>query len=182
LIGLVVGVAVTGYSYALEGLIKLLWVLLPRALSDSGLFANFPLYNLNWIIPLVWGGLCAGILLMLLKRFGYGTGSIILAIRGVHDDGTIPFANFVPMLFGEKEGEQKKHDLMFLLLAVSLITITAGGSAGPEASVIVMGGALMQALNRLLQQPLRERRIVSFFLFCFVFFLLMISSSWPCVE
>lgn len=114
-----VGTAVTGYSYALEGLIHVMWVLLPDAL-DPVFGPSFPKYNMNWLIPLVWGGFFAGLLLMILKRFGFVTGSIISAIRGVHDQGLIPFRNLLPMLF------------------VSLITITAGGSAGPEASVMVM--------------------------------------------
>jgi hypothetical protein len=78
-----------------------------------------------------------------------------------------------------------------------LITITAGGSAGPEASVMVMGAALMHLLNRLLAQPLRERRIITlcgmsaalsaffgekkslFFVFCvFISFVLERNASY----
>lgn len=134
---------VTGYSYALEGLIHVIWVLMPEALDKTGAFEVVRLYNLNWIIPLVWGGCVAGVMLLVFHRYNLSTGSIISAIRGVHDDGAIPLSNVLPMLF------------------VSLVTITAGGSAGPEASVIVMGGALMEALNRFLRQPLRERRILT---------------------
>jgi H+/Cl- antiporter ClcA len=48
------------------------------------------------------------------------------------------------------------------MLLVSLVTITAGVSAGPEASVVILGGGLVQLLDRfLLHQPLRERRILS---------------------
>jgi hypothetical protein len=86
LIGLVVGVAVTGYSYALEGLVTLIWKILPDTLEPF-CGPRFPVYNMNWILPLVWGGLVAGAVLSVFNRYSLKTGSIISVIRGVHDEG-----------------------------------------------------------------------------------------------
>ncbi len=48
------------------------------------------------------------------------------------------------------------------MLIISLVTITAGGSAGPEAAVIVLGAAASSLIGQtLLEQPLRERRILT---------------------
>ena len=144
LLGAALGVFVTGYSYAIEGLLILLWRTLPNGLEQAGIVGEaFPLFHLNWLIPLIYGGLLAGVLLWLMKRRRLTTGSIVSAIRGVHKDGLVSSRSFLPMLF------------------VSLITITAGGSAGPEASVIIMGGGVSQLLNLLLKQPMRERRILT---------------------
>ena len=145
LIGMVLGVLVTGYSYAIEGMLILLWRIIPNALIRAGLFNDkFGPWNMNWITPLVWGGAGAGLMLWLLARYKLQTGTIVTAMRGIHTRGLIPFRQFFPMLF------------------VSLVTITAGGSAGPEASVIIMGGGLVELLNRLLLgQQLRERRILT---------------------
>lgn len=145
LIGAVVGTAITGYQYALQALVDAVWHKLVDAIVRTGVFGpQFPLYNINWMIPVTLGGLVGGVMLSVCRRLSLQTGTIVHAIQGVHDPGHIDIKLLLPMLL------------------VSLVTITAGGSAGPEAAVIVMGGALMSLLGHtFLQQPMRERRIIT---------------------
>jgi H+/Cl- antiporter ClcA len=99
---------------------------------------------MNWFVPLVYGGGVGGVLLMLSKRYNYECGTVVECIRGVHLPGSIPFRHFVPMFF------------------ISLVTITAGGSCGPEAAVLVLGASATSLLSdKLLRQPMRQRRILT---------------------
>lgn len=140
LIGAIFGVVITGYSYALELLIELIWHKGGGAVKASGLNP----YMMNWFVPLVYGGVLGGSLLMVAKKYGYECGTIVHCIQGVHLPGSVPLKYFLPMFF------------------ISLVTITAGGSCGPEAAVLVLGASATSILSdRLLRQPMRQRRILT---------------------
>lgn len=130
-----------GYQYALKGTLRLVWNMLGNALVNAGLV---PAWLLNFMFPVVFGGFIAGSLLHLAALYDWKTGSMVSAVRAIHDPGVLPLKHFLPML------------------CISIITISAGGSAGPEASVVIMGASLCQIIaERLLAQPLRERRIIT---------------------
>ncbi len=55
LIGAVLGVAIVGYQFALQGIIELLWRRMADAWEMTGLS---PIWIVNFIIPVVFGGAC----------------------------------------------------------------------------------------------------------------------------
>ena len=122
-----------------QGLLEVVWKIIPNAIPLPNDF-----YWYNWIVPVVLGGLLGGVMLGLAKKLKFECGGVVAAIKAIHDPGILPFKHFIPMLM------------------ISLVTITAGGSAGPEAAVVVMGGSVIHLLDHyLLRQPLRERRILT---------------------
>ena len=103
-----------------------------------------PAWLVNFIVPVVFGGVGAGAMLHWAAKWDWKTGSMLAALRAVHEPGMLPVKHFLPML------------------CISIVTITSGGSAGPEAAVVILGASLCQLVGeRLLEQHLRERRIIT---------------------
>lgn len=148
-IGAVFGVIITGYAYALEFLIYLIWNLGGRAVRRAGLlycFCRFvdcvflqvqssglnP-YMMNWFVPLVYGGGLGGVMLMIAKRFGWECGSMVKIISGVHLPGSVPFKYFFPMFVISLVRRRRRRRRSFIFL----IPISPPAPAHPRLPLLV---------------------------------------------
>jgi len=144
ILGIFGGIVSAGYKLLLEFLLGVVWNDIPNALTKAGMFGSkFRTYNYNWIAALVLGT-CTGLLIKMWKYTPFkGTSTIPEVISNVHGPGVIPLKHVVPML------------------VVSLISIISGGSAGPEAAVIIIVGAMGSWIGICWLQPRRTRRIMT---------------------
>ena len=137
-IGTIGGLVATAYYFVLENCLELVW--------ETGkefwlpLFpAWLPAWNYTWIIASI-GGLLVGIALYLLGL----PGEMAMVIDKVHDPGRL---------------EPKQTPAM---LIISLLSITAGGSLGPEAPLVQVNGSLGSWLGDRLHLSIKSIRILTF--------------------
>ncbi len=138
LIGIAGGLVATAYYYTLEACLHLVWHTLPDALLPS-FPAPFPTWNYVWIATTI-GGLCVGLTL----HFMGLPGEVAMVVDKVHDPGRI---------------EIKQTPAM---IVASLFSITAGGSAGPEAPLVQILGSFGGWLSQKLRLTLVNTRVLTF--------------------
>ena len=126
LIGIMGGFVATAYYYVLEGFLHLVWHTLPNALTSY--MPNFPRWGYVLAATTI-GGLCVGTTLRLMGL----PGEVAMVVDKVHDPGRIEIRQTPAMI------------------VASLFSITAGGSAGPEAPLVQIigsfGGWIGQKFN-----------------------------------
>ncbi len=116
-IGIAGGLVATAYYYVLEGSLHLFWHTLPDFVSPY-LPPGIPTWNYVWIATTI-GGLLVGLTL----RFMGLPGEVAFVVDKVHDPGRIELRQTPAMI------------------VASLVSITAGGSAGPEAPLVQINGS-----------------------------------------
>ena len=116
-IGIAGGLVATAYYYVLEGSLHLFWHTLPDFLSPY-LPPGIPSWNYVWIATTI-GGLLVGLTL----HFMGLPGEVSFVVDKVHDPGRIELRQTPAMI------------------VASLVSITAGGSAGPEAPLVQINGS-----------------------------------------
>lgn len=126
-IGITGGFVATAYYYGLEGCLHFVWHTLPEWITPSLPFGLAPA-NYVWIVTTI-GGFCVGLVL----HFMGLPGEVSMVVDKVHDPGQIEVRQTPAMI------------------VASLFSITAGGSAGPEAPLVQIiasfGGWLGDKLN-----------------------------------
>jgi H+/Cl- antiporter ClcA len=137
-IGVAGGLVATGYYYLLEGSMHLVWQTLPQWFSTQ-FESEFLAHNYVWIAAMI-GGLLVGLAL----RFLGLPGEVAFVVDKVHDPGRI---------------EMKQSPAM---VVASLFSITAGGSAGPEAPLVQVNGSIGSWLGGTLKLSMATTRILTF--------------------
>lgn len=138
LVGIIGGVVATAYYFVLESCLELVWDVVK--FNFIGFFPSaFPSWNYIWIVTTI-GGLCVGLCLYFLGQ----PGEMAIVIDKVHDAGRL---------------EPKQT---FGMIVTSLVSITAGGSLGPEAPLVQVNGSLGSWIADKLNLRLKEMRILTF--------------------
>lgn len=138
LIGIAGGLVATAYYYVLEGCLHLVWLTLPDILTP--LFpSGFPAWNYVWIASTI-GGLLVGLTL----HFMGLPGEVSMVVDKVHDPGRIELSQTPAMI------------------VASLLSITAGGSAGPEAPLVQIIGSFGGWLGDKLKLTWVNTRVLTF--------------------
>ncbi|MEM9541195.1 MAG: chloride channel protein [Cyanobacteria bacterium P01_E01_bin.42] len=138
IVGIAGGLVATAYYFVLEEFLSFVW-------ETGKIFALpffptwLPPWNYTWIIATL-GGLGVGLCLHL---FGL-PGEMAIVIDRVHDAGRL---------------EPKQTPSMII---TSLVSITAGGSLGPEAPLVQVNGSLGSWLAEKLKLTVKEMRILTF--------------------
>ncbi|MGB3532970.1 MAG: chloride channel protein [Microcoleaceae cyanobacterium] len=138
IVGTIGGVVATTYYFVLEELMKLVW-----ETGKSYWLPLFPTWLPDWNYTLIVasiGGLCVGLCLYF---FGL-PGEMAAVIDKVHDAGRLN-----P---GQTPG----------MLSTSLVSITAGGSLGPEAPLVQVNGSLGSWLAEKLNLSVKNTRVLTF--------------------
>ena len=140
-IGIVGGLVATVYYYLLENLTHIVWHTFPEMLQFSGDFlaSSFLTHNYVWIATTI-GGLLVGLSLYLMGL----PGEVAFVVDRVHDPGSI---------------DMKQTPAMII---ASLLSIAAGGSAGPEAPLVQVNGSVGGWLGSKLKLSLPTVRILTF--------------------
>ena len=138
IIGLLGGFVATTYYFVLEKLLHFVWHTGPEFL-DPFFPSWLPSWNYVWIVTTI-GGFFVGLSLYFLGL----PGEMAAVIEKVHDPGCM---------------ETRQTPGMII---TSLISITAGGSAGPEAPLVQINGSLGSWLGTKLNLALRSVRILTF--------------------
>lgn len=138
LIGIAGGLVATAYYYVLEACLHLTWQTLPDILTPY-FPANFPVWNYVWMATTI-GGFCVGLTLHYMGL----PGEVAMVVDKVHDPGRI---------------EVKQTPAM---IVASLFSITAGGSAGPEAPLVQILGSFGGWLGGKLRLTLVNTRVLTF--------------------
>lgn len=137
-VGIAGGVVATIYYFVLESLLGLVWETGREAMVP--LFpAWLPPWHFTWIVATV-GGLGVGLCLYFLGL----PGEMAIVIDQVHDAGRL-------------DPEQTPG-----MVATSLVSITAGGSLGPEAPLVQINGSLGSWLAGKLNVTIESTRILTF--------------------
>lgn len=137
-IGIAGGLVATAYYYLIETSLHLVWHTIPESLEPF-FSASFPAWNYVWIATTI-GGLLVGLTLYFMGL----PGEVSLVVDKVHDPGKIDIKQTPAMV------------------VASLFSITAGGSAGPEAPLVQVNGSLGGWLAQKLTLSLRTTRIFTF--------------------
>ncbi len=140
-IGIIGGLVATAYYYLLENLTHIVWHTFPEMLQFSGNFltSSFITHNYVWIATTI-GGLLVGLSLYLMGL----PGEVAFVVDRVHDPGSI---------------DMKQTPAM---IVASLLSIAAGGSAGPEAPLVQVNGSIGGWLGSKLKLSLPTVRILTF--------------------
>ena len=137
-VGIIGGLVATAYYFVLEKCLHWVW-----EIGRTSIVAFFPQWlapwNYTWIVATI-GGLGVG---LCLHFFGQ-PGEMAIVIDKVHDPGRLE-PNQTPSM-----------------IATSLVSITAGGSLGPEAPLVQINGSLGSWLADKLKLKLEEMRILTF--------------------
>ncbi|MDY6936554.1 MAG: chloride channel protein [Cyanobacteriota bacterium] len=138
IIGIIGGLVATIYYFVLEKLLHFVWHTGPDFLEPF--FPSWlPSWNYVWIVTTI-GGFLVGLSLYFLGL----PGEMAAVIEKVHDPGSMDTRQTPGMI------------------VTSLISITAGGSAGPEAPLVQINGSLGSWLGSKLNLGLRSVRILTF--------------------
>lgn len=137
-IGIAGGLVATAYYYLLEASLHVVWHTLPDFLAPY-FSANFPSWNYVWIATTI-GGLLVGITLYFMGL----PGEVSFVVDQVHDPGRISLRQTPAMI------------------VASLVSITAGGSAGPEAPLVQINGSFGGWLGKKLKLSLTTTRVLTF--------------------
>lgn len=136
-IGIAGGLVATVYYYLLESSMHLVWHTLPPLTSQFS--GDFLTKNYVWIAATI-GGFLVGLSLYFMGL----PGEVAFVVDKVHDPGQI---------------EMKQTPAM---IVASLVSITAGGSAGPEAPLVQVNGSIGGWLGSKLNLTLPTIRILTF--------------------
>ena len=136
-IGIAGGLVATAYYYVLESCLHLVWHTLPDFLKP--LFPSIPTWNYIWIATTI-GGFFVGLTLYLMGL----PGEVSFVVDKVHNPGRIELRQTPAMI------------------VASLVSITAGGSAGPEAPLVQINGSLGGWLAKKLKLSLTAMRVLTF--------------------
>lgn len=137
-IGTTGGLVASVYYYVLEEFMETVWHVGPDFLMPY--FPSWlPSWNYLWIVTTI-GGFLLGLTLYLMGS----PGEMALVVDSVHDPGKI-------------EIEQTPA-----MVVASLVSITAGGSAGPEAPLVQINGSLGGWLGDKLGLELGSVRVLTF--------------------
>jgi H+/Cl- antiporter ClcA len=137
-IGISGGLVATVYYFVLETMMHGMWHTLPEIVKPyfpSWLTAN----NYVWIATTI-GGLCVGLAIYLLGL----PGEMAQVVDSIHNPGKIDIRKTPAMVIA------------------SLIAITSGGSAGPEAPLVQVNGSLGSWLGEKLRLTTASVRILTF--------------------
>lgn len=134
-IGIIGGLVATAYYYLLENLTHIVWHTLPEMLQSG----DFLHSNYLWIATTI-GGLLVGLSLYFMGL----PGEVAFVVDRVHDPGRIDIKQTPAMI------------------VASLLSIAAGGSAGPEAPLVQVNGSIGGWLGSKLKLSLPTIRILTF--------------------
>ena len=138
IVGTAGGVVATLYYFVLEQLLELVW-----ETGRESIVAFFPAWlphwHYTWIVATV-GGFGVGLCLYFLGL----PGEMAVVIDRVHDAGRL-------------EPEQTPG-----MIATSLVSITAGGSLGPEAPLVQINGSVGSWISEKLKLTVESTRIMTF--------------------
>lgn len=138
LIGVVGGLVATLYYFVLEGMMHGVWHSLPERVTPY--FPSWlPAENYVWIATTV-GGLCVGIVLYFMGL----PGEMAKVVDSIHSPGKIDASKTPAMVIA------------------SLVAITAGGSAGPEAPLVQVNGSFGSWLGDKLKLNANAVRVLTF--------------------
>ena len=138
LIGIVGGLVASVYYFVLEGFLHGVWDVLPEFLEPY--FPSWlPSWHYLWIATTM-GGLFVGLSLYWMGQ----PGEMALVVDKVHDPGRIEMSQTPPMIIS------------------SLISITSGGSAGPEAPLVQINGSFGSWLGDRLKLSTASVRVLTF--------------------
>ena len=138
LIGIAGGLVATAYYYVLEACLHITWHTLPELITPY-FPANIPAWNYVWIATTI-GGFCVGLTLHYMGL----PGEVAMVVDKVHDPGRIEIRQTPAMI------------------VASLFSITAGGSAGPEAPLVQILGSFGGWLGGKLGLTLLNTRVLTF--------------------
>lgn len=137
-IGIAGGLVATAYYYLLESCLHLVWHTIPHFIEP--LFpTKFPSWNYVWIATTI-GGFLVGLTLHLMGL----PGEVSFVVDKVHNPGRIELRQTPAMI------------------VASLVSITAGGSAGPEAPLVQVNGSVGGWLGKKLKLSLAATRVLTF--------------------
>lgn len=137
-IGIAGGLVATAYYYVLEACLHFVWHTLPDFITPT-FPIGFSNENYVWIVTTI-GGLLVGLTL----HFMGLPGEVAMVVDKVHDPGLIEIRQTPAMI------------------VASLFSITAGGSAGPEAPLVQIIGSFGGWLGKKLSLNLVSTRILTF--------------------
>jgi H+/Cl- antiporter ClcA len=138
LIGVVGGLVATLYYWVLEFTMHGMWHTAPGLLKPH--FPNWlPTQNYVWIATTV-GGFCVGLVLYLMGL----PGEMAQVVDSIHDPGKIDIRKTPAMIIA------------------SLVAITSGGSAGPEAPLVQVNGSFGSWLGETLNLTISSMRVLTF--------------------
>ncbi|MEM9136367.1 MAG: chloride channel protein [Cyanobacteria bacterium P01_F01_bin.42] len=138
LVGIAGGVVATIYYFVLEHCLEFVWET-GRASVVAWFPAWMPHWHYTWIVATI-GGLGVGLCLYFLGL----PGEMALVIDRVHDAGRL---------------DPKQTPGM---IATSLVSITAGGSLGPEAPLVQVNGSLGSLIADKLHLSIKSMRVMTF--------------------
>lgn len=138
IIGIAGGLVATVYYYGLEACLHLVWHTLPELVAPY-LPIEFPNWSYVLIVTTI-GGFCVGLTL----HFMGLPGEVAMVVDKVHDPGRIDLRQTPAMI------------------VASLFSITAGGSAGPEAPLVQIIGSFGSWLSEKLHLTLINTRVLTF--------------------
>ena len=137
-VGTMGGVVATVYYSVLENLLEIVWHS-GRALVIAFFPPWLPPWHYTWMVATI-GGLGVGLCLYFLGL----PGEMALVIDRVHDGGQLE-SNQTPGM-----------------IATSLVSITAGGSLGPEAPLVQINGSVGSWIAKRLRLTLGSTRVMTF--------------------
>ncbi|HEY9635925.1 MAG TPA: chloride channel protein [Coleofasciculaceae cyanobacterium] len=137
-IGIAGGLAATAYYYLLEACLHGVWHTLPEFLEPY-FPTKFPSWNYVWIATTI-GGFFVGLTLYFMGL----PGEVALVVDKVHDPGRISLSQTPAMI------------------VASLVSIAAGGSAGPEAPLVQINGSFGGWLGQKLNLSTTTIRVLTF--------------------
>lgn len=137
-IGIAGGLVATAYYYVLEGSLDFVWQTLPKFLSPY-FPSSIPAWNYVLITTTI-GGFLVGLTLHLMGL----PGEVAMVVDKVHDPGKIELRQTPAMI------------------VASLFSITAGGSAGPEAPLVQINGSFGSWLGDKLKLSAASIRVMTF--------------------
>lgn len=138
IVGIAGGLVATVYYFILEQLLEIVWHS-GREFMLGWFPAWLPHWHYTWLVATL-GGLGVGLCLHFLGL----PGEMAIVIDRVHDAGRL---------------EPKQTPGM---IATSLISITAGGSLGPEAPLVQINGSLGSWIAEKLNLTLKNMRVMTF--------------------
>ncbi|MEL6159959.1 MAG: chloride channel protein [Cyanobacteria bacterium J06554_11] len=138
LVGAAGGIVATVYYFVLENLLELVWET-GRESILQWFPAWLPHWHYTWMVPTI-GGLGVGLCLYFLGL----PGEMAVVIDRVHDAGRL-------------EPSQTPG-----MIATSLVSITAGGSLGPEAPLVQINGSVGSWISEKLKLTVASTRIMTF--------------------
>ncbi len=137
-IGIVGGLVATCYYFVLEAMMHGVWHTLPEW-AEPRFPSWLPTNNYVWIATTI-GGLCVGLVLYFMGL----PGEMAQVVDSVHSPGRIDIRKTPAMVIA------------------SLVAITAGGSAGPEAPLVQVNGSFGSWLGDRLELKQSNVRVLTF--------------------